>query len=295
MDNSLKIGAVSGLIAGIIGGIIGLISAMMQFSIGIQYFFLAPPPETPIIDIAVREIIINVIWGIVLGIIYSRIYDLILGRSWIKGIYYGVVLWILFNLRTAFIVGMYGLYMWSIIWMFMFTLIIYGLVLGILYEKLGSKYIEVKEKVEKGKFDIMKGVQAGAIAGFAYGVVVFLTMTVSAYIGIFGQLPGTAESPYLTDIGFMLNQLGSHAVVNLFWGAVFGVFYAIFYDRIPKEGILKGLCFALIIYFITSFRASVYFFAYGHIISSMNWFIAGILPVIVYGFVLGLLYRKPSD
>jgi len=291
---SWKIDAIAGLIAGIIAGIIGLISALIQFSIGIQYFFLEPPPETPITGIAIREITINAFYGIGLGIIYSRIQDLIPGRSLKKGIYYGLVLWIIFNLRTATIASMYRFYDWAIIFLLMWTLIIYGPVLGILYEKLGSKYIVVQKRAKKKGFDLVKGFQIGAIAGIVYGTIVFLTNTVSAYIGIYGQIPGTMESPYLTDIGFMMSQLGAHIVFNLIWGAVFGVFFVIFYDRVPGKGVLKGLYFALIILFITSLRVAIYDFAYGFFILAENWSIAGLIPAIGYGLTIGYLYKKPT-
>lgn len=231
---SWKIGAIAGLIAGIVAGIAGVTSAIIQFNMGIHYFFLEPPPETQITSIIVREITINTIYGIGLGIIYSRIHDLIPGNSLKKGIYYGLVLWIIFNFRTAVIALMYGFYDWAIIFLLMWTLIIYGPVLGIFYEKLGSKYIGVQKRAKKKELDLLKGIQVGAIAGIVYGTIVFLTNTVSAYIGIYGQIPGTMESPYLTDIGFIMSQLGAHIVFNLFWGAIFGVFFVFFYDRIPR-------------------------------------------------------------
>jgi len=65
MTNSLKIGIVSGLIAGVIAGIVASISNTVANIIGLPN----PSNFVPTTNIPEIYVLMNVIWGIIFGII----------------------------------------------------------------------------------------------------------------------------------------------------------------------------------------------------------------------------------
>jgi len=281
---SWKIGAIAGLIAGIAAGIIAIINVVFLFNIGHSYYDLPSPPESSTIYITIVELIINIIWGIALGVFYSRIYDLIPGKSDYKGLFYGLILWLILNVRnvTFNIIyephSIFGQILGISIW------IIYGLVLGILYEFLKSKYHPVRKKLQISKQNLREGIHPGAVAGLIGGIVISVAHALLMDPLLFPDL--------ITDIGFLISQLGTHTFINMCWGVVFGILFVMFYKRIPGKKILKGITFAMIIFFITSFRVSLYWLSYGSIGGFVGWF-NGIFLFLIFGLILGYFY-KPS-
>ena len=285
--NNWKIGAVSGLIAGIVSGIVAIYYALSMFNLGLPYWDIPSPPETPLMYITTVELTMNIIWGIVLGIFYSKVYDLIPGRRISKGLIYGIVLgliwsirWVTFNIAYS----AFGEAKANVISTLAF--IIYGLVLGVFYEFLQSKYHPDQKKLKISKLDIGMGIQAGVIGGFLGGIAIF-------FLHVLFWNP--IDYPkFIADIGFLTAQLGTHSLINMGWGAVFGIFYARCYNRIPGRRVLKGIAFGMIIYFITSFRCATNAFLYDQIGTSISCANASIL-FLINGLVLGLLYRKPTE
>jgi len=289
---SWKIGAIAGLIAGIISGIIWIIIGVpLIFKLAnagyvALYYWLPPPPETPFIRIAMAEIPIFIIWGTILGILYSRIQDLIPGKGISKGLIFGLGFYLITSVRLAIILLPYGLIFDAYTGLLNFHPIIYGLLLGIFYKA-------PKEKLKINKHEIMSGIIPGVITGLIYGIAVEIMLVLSAYFGTtFGFMETYPD--YLTDFGFIIGQWGSHMLINMILWGILGAWYAMFYDRIPGKGIVKGSIFGLVYYFFTSFRVGLLCLAYGSL-SNALW--AGLIAVdlfILGGLVLEGIYNKRS-
>ncbi|WP_455369982.1 hypothetical protein [[Eubacterium] cellulosolvens] len=133
MSNSLMRGFYSGLIAGCVGGIVGLIFGLIGSMIGL--YELA---SIPITNILVSFMIFSIIFGGVWGLIYSRFYDSIPRVGITKGLFFGLMLWMLKDLMTgsyiAFSLGNIPIAI-TIIFGGFFLQAVYGLTIGILYKK----------------------------------------------------------------------------------------------------------------------------------------------------------------
>jgi hypothetical protein len=291
MTSSWKIGAASGLIAGIVGGIMAVINAISIINSGLSFFGTESLPIMPFTKITIIEITMYIIWGIILGIIYSKVYNLIPGKEISKGLIFCLIYWLVYPVRWICYNLMYGYYVWALGWVHHIIIFIpLGLALGISYEFLRKKYIVKKEEPAVLKYDLKNGIYPGAIAGLIQGICVFLSLLLFLNRALYPMI--------MADINVLLSQLGTHAFFNMIWGVVFGILFVRFFDRVPGKGISKGLIFGMITFFFTTFqtgiRGLVYLF-YG----SPDWGIAVILAGFVgflpFGIVLGLLYRNPRD
>ncbi|WP_455276839.1 hypothetical protein [[Eubacterium] cellulosolvens] len=128
MKSSIGAGAVAGLIGGIVAVIVGFISS----SIG-----LYEPPPGPITNTIATMIILTIIIGAILGMLYSRLYVSIPGKAILKGIYFGLILWLISIINGAYILLVMVEKSISIRLIFVgfFIIIVYGPVLGTLYKK----------------------------------------------------------------------------------------------------------------------------------------------------------------
>ena len=64
------------------------------------------------------------------------------------------------------------------------------------------------------------------------------------------------------------------------------------YEKIPNQGMLKGIIFGLTIYLITSFRVGIEFLACGYDIAySSLWITGTFILFFTFGIVLGYLYK----
>ena len=99
--NNWKIGTVSGLIAGIVGGIVSIITAIIFINSGLQHWNLPFPPIPSLMYIVAVTFSFAIIWGIVLGLFYSRFYDFIPGKNIVKGLIYGIILWLILSIRAV--------------------------------------------------------------------------------------------------------------------------------------------------------------------------------------------------
>lgn len=291
MDKSLKIGAVAGLMAGVIAGIVAIIIALITFKIGLPYWELLPPPVTPLTKITTVEIVINVIWGVFLGTVYSKIYYLIPGKKISKSLLFGLICYLINDIRATSLVLFYGYILSAISGILsIFSWIAYALVLGFIYEFLQGRYLKAKEKLKIKKHSIRSGIHPGAIAGLLGGIVAGI---IAAVIGAIGFWPPSVPDPV---IGFFLSQLGTHVFFNMIWGVVFGMLFVMFYDGIPGKDIKKGIVFSLVIFFITTFRGNIHQLTYSStpaaLFRSYSWIIIGFFMFLTVGLVLGLLYKK---
>lgn len=257
----------------------------MIFKLGLPYWG-SPPPETPFIRIVIIEIVLNAIWGIFIGIIFSKIHDLIPGKGVLKGLIFGLAYYLVTSVRIAFSAATYGLIPFVFTGLLRFSPILYGLILGILFKA-------PKEKMKITKYDIKSGIIPGLITGLIFGIAVEIMWVLSAYFGTtFGFMEIYPD--YLTDIGFIISQWGSHMFFNMVMWGIFGAFYAMFYDRMPGKALVKGAVFGLIHWLITSFQMGVYCLAYGQL-STALW--VGLIYADLYifgGLLLEGFYKRRS-
>jgi hypothetical protein len=296
MNNSLKAGIISGLIAGIIQGILIYYIDIFAASIGLyesywrQIYFEGGHLW---IDVAVASI-----FGIILGMIYSKVYSLVPGKKNVKGLSYAIILFFVYNIRTLSYWLAYGWVLTSVAHSLqIISTLSFGILLGTLYEFLHNKYKIPKEKKKIIQYDWKSGIHPGAIAGLCGG------MTASI-VAIFGPAIGLWKvSGYPETITFDLwmGQAGSHILINMIWGTIFGVFFTKVFTLVPSRGVLKGIIFGLIVFLLTTFQFQCYgilIYLYHNELDlakqslGFGWSV-GFAQAIVYGLVLGLLYRKP--
>jgi len=139
-----------------------------------------------------------------------------------------------------------------------------------------------------------KAIVAGIIAGLITGVVT----TILSNLGIDTELPILS---YRLEFSMIPTTPLTIAVIEItlgvIWGIIFGVLYAIFYDYIPSKGVKKGFIFGLIFWTAGSIRPAALAAAHAlYFHWALAWTFFGFLSIcIIYGLVLGLLYRKPSE
>ena len=129
------------------------------------------------------------------------------------------------------------------------------------------------------------GVTTGAIAGIVAGIVgiILVSIFVSAGLAAIGEQ--SIIRWFTVQIGF-----------NLIWGVIFGVIYSKAYDVIPRDGVMKGLCFGLLIWLIHSIYPAAFFVTVATppmVAWATSWVIGGfVVRGLAYGSVLGVLYKK---
>ncbi|MCW4032907.1 MAG: hypothetical protein NWF08_05900, partial [Candidatus Bathyarchaeota archaeon] len=216
------------------------------------------------------------------------------------GLYYGLIIFLIYNVRIQSFWGAYGYYLDVIgfIFSYFFAWVAYGLMLGVLYESLLEKYTIPKVRKKIITYSMISGIIPGAIAGLADGFAASIANFIAFAIGIF-KLPG---APTTLTFEFWIGQSGAHLFMNLVWGAVFGAIFARVYNLLPSKGIMKGLYYSLIIVSITSFFAGFFTIGWGlsysfwpAIYTSLwNFFIAFLSTGVALGLVLGYLYKPPK-
>lgn len=136
----------------------------------------------------------------------------------------------------------------------------------------------------------MKSVAAlGAIAGAAIGIVQATSGYVLADIGIIA-FPGGRDIwvPSLMALMFLAT-----ISMGLIWCTIFSIIYAHFYDKVPGKGVLKGLCFGMMIWLIKDIAAGSYVALIMVQTSvAVSLIIIGFFMWIVYGLILGTFYKR---
>jgi len=135
----MKSGITVGFIAGIVIGIVHAAYGFALAYIGI----IEPPGGWGVWDASLMRLFtlavlsLGVIWGTIFGAIYAQIIDRVPGTGVLKGLYFGLIVWlikdvaagsyialILMEVNSAISLILVGFLMWMI----------YGLILGILYK-----------------------------------------------------------------------------------------------------------------------------------------------------------------
>jgi hypothetical protein len=83
-------------------------------------------------------------------------------------------------------------------------------------------------------------------------------------------------------------------VLGMIWGVIFGIFHSILYDSIPGQDITKGLFYGMIIFLISCVRHIYLAMLYGFILFGIGATFIGLFTFLIYGLVLGYLYRKTT-
>ncbi|MCW4033402.1 MAG: hypothetical protein NWF08_08465 [Candidatus Bathyarchaeota archaeon] len=126
------------------------------------------------------------------------------------------------------------------------------------------------------------GTSAGAIAGIAGGITSLIVGFVGFSMGLWGAAPS------------MTNWIIVQIALNLIWGTIFGAIYAKVYNVVPGKGVMKGLIYSLIIWlvFVGLYPISFFVLSLQMIPLAVMWGIVGFFVRLVYGPVLGALYKK---
>jgi len=291
---SWKIGAIAGLIAGSVSGVVFSIIAEIGASNGLWEDFWRPL----IINSIEPNIFVSMIFGTILGIIYARIYKVVPGKNILKGLCFGLIIYLIYIVRidTFWIGYNYWLNIIgdSISWPF--TWIVYGIMLEVFYTNLLG-YNPEDEKQKIIEYDIKSGFFPGALAGILGGLTASITAVSGPIFGIW-RVP---YYPKKITIDLILSQAGTHIFYNMIWGIIFGLLFTKVYMFIPGRGMKKGFYYGLVLYLITTFQQSIFWL--GWILNSSDYslIINGVFPTAVtgffalipYGIALGYLY-KPS-
>ena len=123
---------------------------------------------------------------------------------------------------------------------------------------------------------------ASFIAGLIGGIASFLAAVAGIGMGLFPASPPEAMPSIITSI----------MVTNIIWGLIAGYGYKLGYDVIPGKGITKGAVWGLAIYVISNIRTATIIFTMMSPVASTIYLWCGLFAMLVYGIVLGALYKK---
>jgi len=112
----------------------------------------------------------------------------------------------------------------------------------------------------------------------------------------------------------IVNRFGAHAFWHLLYGGIFGAVFARAYGVIPGKGVIKGLFYGYTIFLISTVHQGALSLGYGliqplgildplydielkeiRLIVGWEWIIVDFFVYAAYGFLIGYLYRKPSE
>jgi hypothetical protein len=128
-----------------------------------------------------------------------------------------------------------------------------------------------------------KGFVIGAIAGTIGGIAAFVFTIIGFSVGFYQ----TGIRSSTLDIATI------YIILNIIWGSIFGAIYSWFYDYIPRKGMVKGIIFGLIIWLLAGVRPQNFAISLFSYSGAAAYVSTQFLTQVVYGLVLGLLYRKP--
>lgn len=141
------------------------------------------------------------------------------------------------------------------------------------------------------KKDYRKAMILGAIAGSLGGLTASVMVYVYLLSGILSMRAHYFEVPVFSALIVFI-------LLTAFYGSLWALLYSMFYDSIPGKGITKGLIFGLLIYLIKDVQAGTYLaFASSLQVELLNMaaldlMTIGIYSWIVWGLILGYLYKK---
>jgi len=124
---------IAGAVAGVVGGIVAVIFGAIGLSIGL---YQAGP--VPMANIATAMIVLTIIFGAIFGAVYSRFYDSIPGVGILKGLYFGLLIWLIKDIMNGLYIAFTTAnvnYTIGSIWIGIFLHPVFGSLLGALYKK----------------------------------------------------------------------------------------------------------------------------------------------------------------
>jgi hypothetical protein len=136
MKSGILVGAIAGVAAGIVA-----VACSYIFAISIGIF--EPPGGSKIWDIslirlfAVAHFSLDMIWSIIFGAVYAMLYGSIPGKGVVKGLYFGLLIWMIKDIAAGSYTALIALeidWAFALILIGFFMWIAYGLVLGYLYK-----------------------------------------------------------------------------------------------------------------------------------------------------------------
>ena len=128
-DSSMKNVVLAGAIAGVVGGIAGVVLGLVCVPIG---FWCAMTNTS-----AAATIVLTIIFAVIFAVLYSKLCDSIPSKGVLKGIYFGLMIWVV-NIAAGAYVALVGGEIStgsSLIIFGFFIWIVYGALLGALYKK----------------------------------------------------------------------------------------------------------------------------------------------------------------
>jgi hypothetical protein len=137
---------------------------------------------------------------------------------------------------------------------------------------------------------MVSGFHAGAIAGVAGGLAAVASHVLNIILGLSWltqyELPGLLV--FETLINHIVVEIGLTAI----YGAIFGLIYSKFYERIPGKGIKKSFIFSMMFYLISNIYLASFAAAYGNLPVAGGFAWAGFWTLAVYGIVLGAIHER---
>jgi hypothetical protein len=121
------------------GGVAGFIAAIVSIIIGFAGYYAGMWPESILgqTGYIVTMLILDTFWGIVLGFIFEKVYNLVPRSGVMKGFVYAMVIWFIaniqmgtFNLVTTPLMPIIVLIAYGFV-----VKAVFGVVLGVLYKK----------------------------------------------------------------------------------------------------------------------------------------------------------------
>ena len=131
---------------------------------------------------------------------------------------------------------------------------------------------------------------AGAIAGAVMDIAFVASGYVFGNLGVFVPPGGSME---IWDLSMWILGSLAHLSLGIIWGMILGAVYAYLYSLIPGKGAMKGLCFGLSMWIFKDVLAGSYLaLTMNEVNSAIILIVVGFFMWIVYGPVLGFLYKK---
>jgi len=125
------------IVAGIIAGIVGAIVAVIFGIIGVTMGLFHAVPGVAMEQMLIGEIVLNAIWGAILGWLYGFFYTAIPGKGVTKGIVFSLLIFLVAGVRIATLQQIYGMVELGIatVWLGFWNRLTQGAVIGALYKK----------------------------------------------------------------------------------------------------------------------------------------------------------------
>jgi hypothetical protein len=125
------------IVAGIIAGLVGAIIVVIFGLIGTMIGLIHPVPGVSMEQWIGGELIVNGIWGAILGWLYRFFYNSIPGKGITKGIVFSLLIFLVAGVRIASLVQIYNMVDLGIatVWLGFWNRLSQGAVLGALYKK----------------------------------------------------------------------------------------------------------------------------------------------------------------